>query len=1126
MVETSETPPSSAGHDDDFRAVFDREFLSEGGGTADSGQLPAVVAVVAASGAETLERCLTSLANLQYPQLTVLVVDVSGQDPPDGAENRLPIGTIGTRTATVAPHFLVLRHDEPGPDSAGRVRDDAGCRAQSALNEALVAVAGAPLLLLCRDDIVFEPSALRLMVEETFRSNAAVVGPKIVDAADIARLVDVGSSIDHYGTPFSPIEPNELDQEQHDNVRDVFFVSSTAMLVRADIFSVLNGFDIACGGAVDVDFSWRARLAGARVLVAPDARAAQMFDASGDAVWPVASYRSTVSGRLRACAKSYSWFSLAWVIPVAFAFAVVEIVAQFVRRRPEVAQETATGLTDAMRSLSSTREARVATQSIRAVDDQELRVFMIRGNARMRNLLTRRLHVDDRIADASNRTRDLFDEATGRFRHAELVAVISVAVLVVFSARGILSGGVPSFRGFARWASPATMFRAYASARRTGLLGSDSIAPSAFGLVSIWTRIFLGHIALARTVLVLGAALVGIGGVYRLVRRLQSDTDAASTGTWPATAAVLVYASLPVWRNAVANGELAGVIAYACAPLLYRHVVFAPSRTRVTQWVSISISTALVAAFAPTALILPLLIAVGAFCGSLLTQSFSGTGAILRRGVVGTGGALVLLSPWTFSLFTRDARAFGIVSASRSFNVVDLVTFRAGANGAGYLGIAALVAGALALFVASGDRLVMVAQAWMIAVFAFAIVVVPQAVSANVRFVDPSVALSLGAVAIAVASAVGVGVVIDELRTFVFGIRQVAVLGAAIALVVPTFAWIGDIGNGAVRMPTSSWNDRLDWMRPEARTVGPFRVLWVGTSDALPLAGVKRHATNFVLTDASGAAITDFATPANDTGVDVLAAAIATLSDGGTARFGHLIAPMSVRYIALVDGATPNRHVRNGVDPHHVAALADQLDLEILDTVDGMHLYRNLAWAPMRAVAAATLVSDAGLPPASATATATAIDRSLSLAQQADIAGATPIGASPIGPGALLQSSSYSDRFVARLGSNTTTPRLAFGWSARWDLAARMPVAISYEEPLWLPILIGIQLLLWAAALLSLCIPTRFRTVWFERATALVSMRSGRTPNGAFDGGDGGVDGQREVQRVEPFEASTNPGTK
>ena len=89
--------------------------------------------------------------------------------------------------------------------------------------------------------------------------------------------------------------------------------------------------------------------------------------------------------------------------------------------------------------------------------------------------------------------------------------------------------------------------------------------------------------------------------------------------------------------------------------------------------------------------------------------------------------------------------------------------------------------------------------------------------SANVRFVDPSVALSLGAVAIAVASAVGVGVVIDELRTFVFGIRQVAVLGAAIALVVPTFAWIGDIGNGAVRMPTSSWNDRLDWMRPEAR---------------------------------------------------------------------------------------------------------------------------------------------------------------------------------------------------------------------------------------------------------------------------------------------------------------------
>ena len=50
-------------------------------------------------------------------------------------------------------------------------------------------------------------------------------------------------AIDRFGVPHSGIEPGELDQEQHDAVRDVFFVSSTVMLVRADLFAELGGFD-------------------------------------------------------------------------------------------------------------------------------------------------------------------------------------------------------------------------------------------------------------------------------------------------------------------------------------------------------------------------------------------------------------------------------------------------------------------------------------------------------------------------------------------------------------------------------------------------------------------------------------------------------------------------------------------------------------------------------------------------------------------------------------------------------------------------------------------------------------------------------------------------------------------
>ena len=70
------------------------------------------------------------------------------------------------------------------------------------------------------------------------------------------------------------MERGELDQEQHDAVRDVFALPSACMLVRADLFRALGGFDpsISFYGD-DVDLCWRAHLSGARVVVVPAARA-------------------------------------------------------------------------------------------------------------------------------------------------------------------------------------------------------------------------------------------------------------------------------------------------------------------------------------------------------------------------------------------------------------------------------------------------------------------------------------------------------------------------------------------------------------------------------------------------------------------------------------------------------------------------------------------------------------------------------------------------------------------------------------------------------------------------------------------------------------------------------------
>ena len=206
--------------------------------------------VVTRDAGSYLEAALAALGAQDYPDLTVLVVDAGSTDDPTA------------RVAAALPGAYVRR-----------LEVNAGFG--GAANDALTAVEGAQFLLVCHDDVVLDPTAIRLLVEEAYRSNAAIVGPKLVELDDPGVLLDVGRAIDRLGGAHTGIEPGELDQEQHDGVRDVFYVSSAAMLVRTDLFTELGGFDPdTFPGSEDLDLCWRARLAGARVVVAPDARAA------------------------------------------------------------------------------------------------------------------------------------------------------------------------------------------------------------------------------------------------------------------------------------------------------------------------------------------------------------------------------------------------------------------------------------------------------------------------------------------------------------------------------------------------------------------------------------------------------------------------------------------------------------------------------------------------------------------------------------------------------------------------------------------------------------------------------------------------------------------------------------
>ena len=85
-------------------------------------------------------------------------------------------------------------------------------------------------------------------------------------------LLHAGQVADRFGSVQERIEVGEIDHGQQDLERDVFVAPGGATLIRADLFTILRGFDplIPVLGE-DLDICWRAQVAGARIVVAPGA---------------------------------------------------------------------------------------------------------------------------------------------------------------------------------------------------------------------------------------------------------------------------------------------------------------------------------------------------------------------------------------------------------------------------------------------------------------------------------------------------------------------------------------------------------------------------------------------------------------------------------------------------------------------------------------------------------------------------------------------------------------------------------------------------------------------------------------------------------------------------------------
>ncbi len=1007
---------------------------------------PAVVAVVITHDPSgSLDETMASLRDQDYPSLSVLVVDTASEVDPTA------------RVARILPSAYVRRLDhDPGFGPAA--------------NEVLHVVEGASFFLFCHDDVALAPDAVRAMVEEAFRSNAGIVAPKVVWWDDPTRIESVGQSADKTGVIAPLVEPGELDQEQHDNVRDVFVAPAGCTLVRADLFTVLNGFDpeIPTRGE-DLDLSWRAQVAGARVIAAPAAVVRHAETASAD--HPTQNARVlVVRNRLRTMLVSYGTWHRVRVLPQTIVLALIEMAYGLVSGRRELTRDLIAAWRWNYERRADIKTRRAALASIRQLPDSEVRRLQVRGSARLGAFLRGQLgfQSDDRLQTVTSAGRDLAASLTTGPLRIALGVWTGVVVILLFGSRQLVFGKLPVFADFAAFPSrPWTLFTEWFSGWRSAGLGSESPAPTAFALLGSAGIVFLGAMSLLRRCLFLVLLPLGVTGAWRMTRELRS-TRGRLVG-------LVTYLAIPLPYNAIARGRFDGLVVWAATPWILRLLLratddepfAAPAITRRRTIVGFGLVLAVIGAFVPIAVLAVPVVAIGVVVGNVVTGRRRGSGRVLACAFGASGLAVVLHLPWTLDFVLPGSQwtaIGGVQSQSTPLGAGDLLRFHAGPIGGGAIGLVFLLVAALPLVFGREWRLVWAARMWLVAIVCWTVAWIGQQEWFGHALGPAEVWLAPAAAALAMSAALGVVAFEVDLPAYRFGWRQLASVVAAGALALGVLPVFGAMFDGRWKSSDQSFEPVLQFLRDEQPSTGPFRIAWIGDPDVLPVAGWQlRDGVAYATTDHVTPSVEDAWPGSSDGATSLVEDAVHLAQSRDTSRLGRLVAPMSIRYFIVVGQRTPESGDARPLPADVERALAEQLDLQEVLSDPGLHVYRNVSWAPLRT----ELKGDA--------VTASTSSPFFDAAATVDLAGSPPLLTDHSGYASaqgrvndnsvMYLADASSDHWSVTVDGRNAPRSKAFGWANAFRIDRGGTASLHFSTPISRYALLLVQVGLWVFAI-------------------------------------------------------------
>ena len=915
---------------------------------------------------------------------------------------------------------------------------------------------------LLHDDVALDPEAIERLIEETYRSNAGLVGPKLVDWDDPTILQSVGLNVDRIGEVESLIGENEKDQEQHDSVRDVFALSSACMLIRSDLFRELGGFNrrIDFFGE-DLDLCWRAHLSGARVLIVPSAKARHRNGIDSRAA-DMARTSAQARNRVRTVVSLSGSLQLPFVMLQMLVASAVQIIAGIFGGGFSSALASLRASLSVVIDLPYIIGRRSEVRPLRRVSASEIHDLQVSGSARFSAFVRRRSR---RIQQASIAQKDRKDAV----KHQRFVTNLFLAVIafVLVGSRSFVFNGVSRIGEFlpmrTATESPRALLSSFFSGWTQGGFGSAGSNPGGYVLMALGGVISFGRIGALQTGLIIGSVFVGAFGMWKVPAGYFSLRARAIGMT--------MYVAVPLPFIALSKGRLSDLLVYAALPWVLRLFVRAESGLRgakQTQLLATSVLfAAVVFAFVPTFLVVVVWVAITWFVGGIIARvnvrQAAAAGQVVFALIV---GGLVLNAPWVSQFANSQWTDHFIGSQSASMQRVgltQLARFDGGLLRFGVIALGLYVPVFVSVVVTRSTTFIWATRSLSLVVMTGVLLVGIDANVLNIAAPNFGQLLAVVACGLALGAGALASFVFDDELTLAYRWWKPVVACAVVASCIGALPAVSMAVGGSWNQSQTAIADLYTQMQvnpPE----GDYNVVYVGRSEVLPISAMRvTDSVSFAVADDGELTMRDRWSQPNELDKNVENALHAVISRE-TVRGGRLLAPLAVRYVVVpqIDGGESTVDNPLPLPAGLLAALSTQLDFRRVYQASDLVIYENMAWVPSLSVLdenTSALSKQAG----DEVLLSSELQATMPIARTGDIASIeTEVGASTV-----YAALPYSEGLRLEIGGVDVRPRVAFGGTTAFDVVEGGSATLKFRTPVSQYFFVTFQTLLWLLVILA-----------------------------------------------------------